>query len=337
MEKDKNFSQVKKILEKIKEMIDDKNIGQREFALQCNKLGYAVSQSAISKILAGTQKLTVEHLEMFAEALGMPFGTFMEICCRTESSGKLFLHLGLGGQYLATNPEKEAAIYNGYLGDFYTYFLSTSKTEQGQVIEGKLNLKLTEGYCKAKMGINTDAGVKTYVGQMLISKEMKVGYLFLLNPRSGEITSIYIRYRRMSGNLKVRLGLMLTVSAGDNALPTVGYFLLNRKQIPKNNLKDVAYMLKMQRDYYLIPDYGEGLNWPFELDVQPRRANLYNVNASILERMIEKGDNLESYMNALSWLKEKSLNSIEHEEVNEKIDLSFFHAIASRERYVGGG
>ncbi|GFH90225.1 hypothetical protein IMSAGC002_01470 [Lachnospiraceae bacterium] len=325
----KEFSQGKKILKKLNELIDDKRIGQRELAAYCNSLGYSVSQSAISKILTGTQKLTIDHMEMFADVLGVPFDILMEMCCRADDSGRLFLHLGLGEQNLAMNPEKESVIYNGYMGDFYVYFLSTSKTEQGKVIEGELRINSQDGYCRAEMQINTISGTKVHTGQMMISKEMKTGYIFLLNPDSGEISSIYLRYRRMYSILQVRLGLMLTISSGDSALPTTGYILLNRKRIEKKHFGDVAHILKMEQDYYWISDFGEGLDCPVQLNVQPKDAKVYSIDAGMLERGMEKEENPETYLRLLSWIKGNSLNTIEHVEVNDRVDLSIFRSFYS--------
>lgn len=329
MGNDKVFYQGKRVVEKLNELINDKRIGQRELAAHCNSLGYSVSQSTISKILTGTQKLTIDHIEMFADVLKIPFETLIEICCKAEDSGRLFLHLGLGEQNLAMNPEKESIIYNGYMGDFYVYFLSTSKTEQGQVIEGELSVNSQDGYCRAEMRITTASGVKVYRGQMMISKEMKTGYIFLLNPDSGEITSIYFRYRRMNSTLRVRLGLMLTISSGDNAIPTIGYCLMIREQIEKERLGNVSHILKMSPDYYWIADREEGLDWPAQLDIQSKEARIYSVNEGMIERALENEDAPETYLRLLAWIKQNSLNTIEHMEVNEKIDLSFFRSFYS--------
>lgn len=329
MGNDKVFYQGKKVVEKLNELINDKRIGQRELAARCNSLGYSVSQSTISKILTGTQKLTIDHIEMFADVLRIPFETLIEICCKAGDSGRLFLHLGIGEQNLAMNPEKESIIYNGYMGSFYVYFLSTSKTEQGQVIEGELSVNSQDGYCRAEMRITTASGVKVYTGQMMISKEMKTGYIFLLNPDSGEITSIYFRYRRMNSTLQIRLGLMLTISSGDNAIPTTGYCLLIREQIENERLGNVSHILKMGSDYYWIAEREKGPDCPVQLNIQSNEAKIYSIDGGALERALENEDAPEAYLRLLAWIKQNSLNTIEHVEVNEKTDLSFFRSFYS--------
>ncbi|GFI57021.1 hypothetical protein IMSAG025_00452 [Muribaculaceae bacterium] len=69
--------------------------------------------------------------------------------------------------------------------------------------------------------------------------------------------------------------------------------------------------------------------FPVQLNVQPKDAKVYSIDAGMLERGMEKEENPETYLRLLSWIKGNSLNTIEHVEVNDRVDLSIFRSFYS--------
>ncbi len=308
----------------INEVIGNLNLGQREIADRCREAGYAVSQSTISKLLTGKQRLTIEHVEMFADVTGCSFEVLVENSRRKMRQGRLLLNTALPTQYLVMNPYDDPEAFRGYLGEYWTYYLSTSTTEQGKVVKAYLKIEERKGYCYVSLTIPTGADkVKKYEGQMLVSKEMKTGYIFLLNAKTGEITSVYMRYRSMRvEDLLSRVGLMMTISSGDSALPTVSYLLISRRELNEEYVPD---LLRMSGEYYLMLDIDEELHRYIDfLGFSPVADKPVAIDRIILRRKLLNAGKEQDYLRAVSLLHKTAINTIERIQIDEEIDLEFF-------------
>ena len=310
----------------INEMLEALNWGQRETAERCREAGYTVNQSTISKLLSGKQRLTIGHVEMFADVTGCSFDTLVENSRRKMRQGRLFLNTALPSQYLVMNPYDDSDAFRGYFGVYWTYYLSTSTTEKGKVVKATLKIEARKGYCYVSLMIPTRTDkAKKYEGQMLVSKEMKTGYIFLLSAETGEITSIYMRYRRMRiEDVLARVGLMLTVSSGDSTLPTVGYLLISRRELNEEYIPD---LLRMGGEDFLMPNMDEELHhYISSLGVPFAPDKPATIDRRVLRRELLNAGKEQDFLRAVSLLHRTALNMIERIQVDEDIDLDFFEA-----------
>ena len=226
------------VSQRIRNIMDEKQISQMEFVEKAKKIGMPIKQGTLSKLLNEKQMLTVEYLEMFSKVLEVSVDMFFE-----KEDTNIFFKSDTEG--FAVDVKQN--VYKGYLGRYYLYFYAPAITEQGKLLKGELELKEREGVCSAKMELfiekqgESDKSSKTYSGQMIVSHSLNCAYLTLYEPNLGDFGSMVFRHRRFRlGELQVRLGLALTCSAGDFNQPTAHYILLSREKISEEKIDLIA-------------------------------------------------------------------------------------------------
>ena len=314
------------IVKRIKEMIEKQGIQQSELTKRCQQLGYSVSQSSISKILTGSQRLTVKHLEMFSKLLNVP----MEELMVKRSSKRLFFDSKISAYYLSDDPQSDPKTFEGYLGHYQVYFLSSSSTEKGQVKNAKLIIEKEKNYCRAELKLAFgNMGVKSYQGQMLVSREMKTAYILLLNNETGELVVIYIRYRRLQvQGLVERFGLVVSCGAGDSIVPTVGYLLLTKGELSQDCLGDLAGALKIGIGNRFITVPAEKLDLDMKKQVEPYLVKTETALCIDKQKMVremfeaEKG---RQCLEIIGRLVGQAYNGAEHLNVDETLDWEMYY------------
>lgn len=316
------------IVQKIKDIIDIRGISQRKLAEQCRALGYSTGQSSISKILAGNARMTVENLEMFSKALDVPMEVI--VAEENEESDKLFRESNLSLLYLSSDPSIDKGAFEGYVGEYQVYFLASSSTEKGQVKDARLKIELERDYCRAQLKLEFgDSRTKSYEGQMLVSSESKVAYLFMLNHQTGELISLYIRYRRFHVEpLMCRLGLVLSSGSGDSVMPTVGYLLLTRKEIREQYKQDLAGILKIGLDDLItVPAGGVPPDIEKKIgDISTHHEVLRVDRQKLIQKLLTE-EEFEKYLKILNCLSDQAWSAGEQVRITESIDLEIYKLI----------
>lgn len=249
---------------RIRDILEERNITQAELLKSCQKLGYHISQPEISKLYGEKIHLTLYHLAAFSEVLGIPTDCLLDeaaVFRRLNVSGPgSGLGLGSGsGSGFIVQPSDEA--FRGYLGTYFTIFHSTSMQEE-KILRGEMNFSASDSgdICEACFQLDTGEKnrdgspvLKHYQGQLIISGRMSVAYCILTNEEIGEISLIEFRHRNFFvRQAEARLGLVLTVSAGDKKVPVTQRIFLSRRRIPDENLDEFISFLKLEPQDFLV-------------------------------------------------------------------------------------
>lgn len=226
----------KLVAQRINNAMRRKEINQSILLKKCAENGYFISQSTLSKILQGNTSISLINAvqickvlkEDIADMLSMDERNVMyESNINTDASSQLI--------YRGDNP-----VFRAYLGEYYCYFFSTISNED-RLIPGKLELKPTQSGSRCiatmvletgKTGENGKLITKCYEGDMIISTSMNAAYCTVVNEEIGEICYFIFRYSQINyEKLMCRLAIVLTVSAGDNRIPTAHRMLISRKKM----------------------------------------------------------------------------------------------------------
>lgn len=321
------------IVKRIKQLIDERGIQQSELTKHCQEYGYSVSQSSISKILTGSQRLTVKHLEMFSKLLNIP----MEKLVAHESPERLIFPSKISEKGLSDDPKSDPKTFRGYYGQYQVYFLSSSSTEKGQIKNAKLFIEEEKNYCRAELKIDFgDKVTKSYQGQMLVSKEMKTAYILLLNHETGELVAIYLRYRRLQvQELDERLALVVSCGAGDSVVPTVGYLLLTKGELDQDRLGYLEGALRIGIGNRFIVVSAETLDTdmakqvaPYLVDKESKERALYIDKQKMVREMFE-AEKGRQCLEIIGRLVGQAYNGATHLKVDEDLDweMHFFDQI----------
>lgn len=237
---------------RIREVLEKRGITQVELLRNCQKLGYHISQPEISKLYGGKIHLTLYQLAAFSEVLGIPTD-----CLLDEEA--VFRRLNVSERGFIVRPSDEA--FRGYLGTYFTIFHSTSMQED-KILRGEMEFSASGSgdICEARFHLDTGEKnldgkpvLKNYQGQLLISGRMNVAYCLLMNEEIGEISLIEFRHRNFFvRQAEARLGLVITVSAGDKKVPVTQRIFLSRKQIPESKIEAFVPFLKLEPQDFLV-------------------------------------------------------------------------------------
>lgn len=314
-------------------------LSQRRLAELCRMKGHSIGQSSISKILNGTQKLAIEHIEMFSDVLEVPLDKLIRDPQRACGAVGPYIDLNLPNNRLLIDPKADEAAFRAYLGDFYIYFLSTSSVERDKLVSGRIHFECRDGYCSADLSVDIgDNAEKKYKGQFMIAGEMDTGYIFLLNPENGEITVVFIRYKRFGNkSLLNRVGLVLTPSAGGTHLPTVGYMLFRRDRVEGEENRDLLeQLLKMGTDDYILNDGIKNLPGLTVAEDYLRQMQIWKVDKKAFFDRIFREENGDAYRNAAILFGKNALNRKGHFQVDQDLDDDMYQVserMGSQEGY----
>lgn len=249
----KNKTEVSdEIWERIKTLIQKKKLSQAELHRMCNLHGYKITQPEISKLISGTQHLNLYQLIAFSDVLGVSANHLID-------EQLSFQKVQVTGSSFALDPDEDE--FAGYLGSYHTIFKSTSPFDE-KILHGRITFlpvdraKLCGALLELDTGETDGEGkrvLKVYQGQLIISKKMGVAYCILVNEKIGEISMIAFRHRNFFvKQAECRMGLVLTVSAGEKKEPVTHRIFLSRKEQDKQSLKYLVPYLKQEADEILV-------------------------------------------------------------------------------------
>lgn len=238
---------------RIKAVLDERGISQAAFQRMCEARGYKISQPELSRLFAGKLQLNLYQLIAFSDVLGISADYFI-------NEENVFRKLHVVGHSFITDPYNEA--FEGYLGSYHTIFCSTSPFENNRVLRGKITFNPSErgDICEALFRLNTGEKdlkgnpiMKCYQGQLIISSRMGVAYCVLSNEKIGELNMIEFRHRSfLVKQAECRLGLVLTVAAGETKKPVCHKMFLSRMRLPEESLHKFVPFLKQESEEVYI-------------------------------------------------------------------------------------
>lgn len=252
-EKNKNKAQLSDVIwTRITSLIRERGLSQTDLQRLCIMQGYQISQPEISKLFSGAQHLNLYQFIAFSDVLGIPADYLID-----EDAGLRRIQVGEASFVIDSTEDAFA----GYLGTYHTVFMSTSPFET-KVLHGEIsfapmkNARICGAVFKLNTGERDENGkciYKFYQGQLIISRKLNVAYCILVNEKIGEISVIEFRHRNfLVKQAECRLGLVLTVTAGERKEPVTHRIFLSRSSLDDQNLEKILPYLKQETDEALI-------------------------------------------------------------------------------------
>ena len=234
------------IAERVVAELNKRGIKQNQLMLLCRGIGVDISQASISKIYSGKKKLNLLELIAISKVVEKSIDYFVwgneyrEDFCDPHDS-EVLNDFGIEIQ--------------DYQGDFHFYYLSTAEGED-KILHGKLHVKEERGLYSFDLNLytgerdsNNKQIVKLYEGRILITPKLGAAYFILKSELIGEVCMICLRHRSYTiKNVECRVGMALTVSAGEIKEPTAHRCLLVRKELGREKLEELRPWLYMVGD-----------------------------------------------------------------------------------------
>lgn len=224
-------------------------ISSSEIVKKLNEAGYHMSESTFNRLKRNQKDLKINELIMFADVFG--FRPEQVFCQKGKETAEIPNVRGF-----VANPDMPE--FNGYKGEYYCWFYSTAQEENGKLIEGKMFLEdvMTEAgrkYCRASVLLSLDAGFeKKFEGNAVIS-EMGVIWVTLTEEGKGDFAVVAFRHRMFDSDCLCRMGMFLTISAGDRKLPAVGKIFISRLKYSEEEMGNMLVFLKLEPAILRIP------------------------------------------------------------------------------------
>lgn len=249
----------KKMLEEIRlwinTLLKKKKISQKSLVVMCQKAGFDITQPEISRLMNGKGTINLYQAIAFAQVLNIPLDRLIEGTIEQPT-----VQLEIFGDKFLTDPYS-AKEFISLLGKYHVIFHSTAANED-KILEGKLSFSAlpSKKICQAAFRLDTgdrdaqgNAVYKDYQGQMLIAKSVDTAYCLLASEQIGEICMIEFRYRNFQvRKLSCRLGMVMTVSAGDEKQPSVHKMFFSRTPLQGKEKDTIIQMLRMNAGRFLV-------------------------------------------------------------------------------------
>lgn len=231
-------------------------MSQTQLAEKCKEAGYQVSQPEISRLLAEKGTMTLYQAIAFADVLDMPLEHLLNGAGRPEG-----IFLGNLREAFITDPD--AKEFDGLQGKYYVLFHSTGADEE-KVLEGMLQIGRMPGEKVCRVRFVLDTGVcdrqgnpirKQYEGQTVIAPAAETIYCILSSERQGEISILAFRYRSFKvRDMACRMGLVLTVSAGEQRFPAAHKLFISRDKLTGNLRDNILQMLRLSNYEFKVSE-----------------------------------------------------------------------------------
>lgn len=243
----------KKVTERIVKELRRRGIKQVELLKLCNsaRIRMPISQPDVSKIYSGKKALSLYQFAAVCKVLEVPMDYFVwgedgnrDDFCNPHDSGNLH------------DSGDELKCYEG---QYHLYYLSTARGEE-KILKGILDIVQEKGVGRVRLEIDTGEvnrqGMqiqKVYEGRILVSSSLGAAYLIFKNESIGEMCMICLRHRNYSvKDMECRIGLALTMSAGELKEPTAHRCLIMRDFLEEEQLEELRPWLNLISDSICI-------------------------------------------------------------------------------------
>lgn len=269
---------------RLKEAILIKGWTQTELLEECNALGLSISQSAISRMLSGLDKLDLYKTTVVCKALGLQIQKLLSFDPDEDVMANQI------DNAFITDPRNDKL--QGYLGDYKGYFYSTINMDD-TIHCGDFKLYPDESASKClvsfrfstgKTDANNNPVYKEYVGTAKLSDKFSAICCEMTDKDGkGDVSYIIIRYDYIfNQQCECKIGMVVTICAGLKRLPVAHKLLICRQKLSEKDLYFISGQLKLNDDTILISesDYFDFANDP----------NLPEAFKSYVTRNNENGD-----------------------------------------------
>lgn len=332
----------KRVVGNLNQYLDHNRISQARLASLCKDHGYNISQSTVSRLCSGQRRITVYYLHAICRALEIECDKLMNY----TGSGAMRPEF-LGGRHvqaqILSDPYVEEQGFEGYLGNYFIYLISTNAYEHGKVVKGQLSIEKKRDlpYCQvsvripaASEGRQNEAAFKYLQGQLVIMKHKSLASIILLDEAGEELSFLMMRHHIYGSNtLDCRVGAALTVTtSGNEKVPCMQKVLISKSALSQKGLDYIKPMFKLGKNSIVISetDYKEIINTlqiPYEqqekigrhLDKQSYLEISENILNEIRDKIFkeELGERFYTFQEKLS---EKDILWIENDSVDSDQD-----------------
>lgn len=264
MQKTEYYQMIGRRLSSVMEQL---RYNQQQVLFKCSEQGYAISQSAFSKILSGTSVQTLQVVQV-CEVLGLSVSEVLSLDADTE------IHIQERPRQQSTRIITDArdVAFRGYMGTYCVYFYTTKNENTIHHGSFKLQEDTLTHQCMAdirfKTGEKNEEGrdiEKHYTGPASYSVPMQTVYCEVYSEEIGEKCYLLFHYDFLAyQNLECRMAVAITVSSGVKRLPTMHKLLLTRNALTPDELGYLCGQLKLNGSDILISEnaYREFLRDP---------------------------------------------------------------------------
>lgn len=307
---------VNTILTRIKNLLSQKRISQKEFAELCN-----ISPSIVSKLLAGKSTLTIKLIYIMCQALGVSPEILL---ASNEEARSVCTNSNSDDDLLISDPKHRAfhgIINNRYDEKDYYYFYSkpTISNEKAGFLSGKLRLTPSDdnSFCTAKLIINTGKQdlngfdiKKEFIGDAVISLPMRSCCISLNSPHYADLGFLVFSHMFLNNEkLLTRLVGCLTISAGANRRPVFEKAIITRVPLSNESLKELEGQLFINSSSILI-------------DKEVLDSKISDSQDNVLQKLLTTADiDLSKFEQKYYHLEESQIRCAQHLTSDEKLKL----------------
>ncbi len=327
----------KEIVQRIRDILDEKALSQTDLAARCIEAGYSVSQPEISKIMS----LKVKPTLYFLLALSAVCNVSLDYLA---GNGKRQAVLPIDDNSFAIDPIRDDAFKN-IIGKYWAYFESTDTFYENKLLEGEMTFSASRGMCEAVFLLHTGESkdgtevIKRYDGQLVISAKMRAMYCILYNVRIGEICFLVFRFRNFAvKEMLCRMGLVVTVSAGEQKQPVSHKLFMSRERLKGETWNEIlSYLRFSQEDFTIgeeeldeiIAEYPEYASLFFGLKQTARRESRFVIRDSDFRTVNKKLSQSEiAYFKGIGLSRADTLKNVS---ISEKEDAAMYGLVARQD------
>ena len=248
---------------RIKNVMKSRDINQAELIALAGNHGYIIRQSTLSKILSDSTCMSIISVVQIANTLGIDLNDLFS----ESNSLEVRNYRDTSSADVPKNLIRRADSQEmrPYLNSYYTYFFPTKSSDEG-ILTGRLQFTHSDDKSKClahfsfetgKRDIQNNPIKKEYEGELIISRNMSAAYCVLTNETIGEISYILFNYIPIIyEELKCRVALVLTSSAGASRIPTVHRMIISRDEINPADMDILKGQLYLNESEILISESG---------------------------------------------------------------------------------
>lgn len=251
---EKEFSD--RLKENIQTKINQMNLKQNEIVDRCRDAGVIISQGTISNISNKDKSISLSTVVGLCKGLEIDIHEILPETVHRKT--------GTISSFKMPTSTTNNNAYKGYIGEYHVYFFPTISNKE-ELLHGELVISppSDEKTCSATMTLYTGDKrtingkkveiTKEYVGEFSISIPMQSGYCILKNTQMDEQCFFIFHHWHIYGNdLKCRMAVAATTSAGSNRRPTIHRLYMCREPLSEENQNYIRGQLRLNESEILI-------------------------------------------------------------------------------------
>ena len=242
-----------RIFSRIKDVMRDRQITQTDLADRCAWCGYNISQSEISKLLSGSEKMDPCKLAVICRALNIKSENLLSLVFDSKVTND-------GAGFITDVNDKK---FKGYIGDFYGYFCSTKDKDTIHMGVFKFFKDKYSNDCKVSFRFSTGQKDKNkkpvyseFVGTAKISDALRAICCEMTSTDdSNDVSYIIFKHDFIKNQqCECRFGMVVTIGAGIKRLPVAHKILICRQELSPEDIPFVRGQLRLNDNSFLVSE-----------------------------------------------------------------------------------